>query len=144
MAGTDALGSSLALVDGDLVFTPRTVADNGQQRTVRALAEVTGLPNLVQALTLRVLTPLGDDMFNTGYGFDAAAVFTQPAGARTTRDLVQLNLVRTLDTDPRVREIRDVTFQDPPAASLRRAWPVVVTLVTVAGDQVSVPLTVGA
>lgn len=144
MAGTGALGRSLALVDGDLVFVSQTITDGGQQGTVRALAEVTGLPNLVQALTLRVLTPLGGDMFNTGYGFDAAAVFTQPASARTARDLIQLNLVRTLDTDPRVREIRDVTFLDPPAGSLRRAWPVVVTLVTVAGDQVSVPLTVGA
>jgi hypothetical protein len=132
MASTDALGRSLELRDGDLVLT------GGQ------LAEVAGLPNLIQALTLRVLTPLGDDQFNTTYGFDAAAVFAQSANARTVRDLVQLNLVRTLGADARVREIRDVTFLDPPAGSLRRAWPVVVTIITVDGAQQTVPLTVGA
>ena len=43
MASTDAYGHSLALVDGDLVLA------NG------AFATVSGLPNLVQALVLRVL-----------------------------------------------------------------------------------------
>jgi hypothetical protein len=93
---------------------------------------------------LRVLTPLGDDQYNTTYGFDAAAVFTPSATARTARDLVQLNLVRTLGTDARVREIRDVSFLDPPAESHRRAWPIVVTIITIDGAQQAVSLTVGA
>jgi hypothetical protein len=126
------LGRSLRLQDGDLVFADRS------------FAEVSGVPNLLQALTLRVLTPLGDDQFNTTYGFDAAEVFTRPATARTARDLVQLNLVRTLGTDARVREIRDVSFLDLPAASRRRAWSVMVTIITVDGDQQTVGLTVGA
>src|SRR4051812_22607173 len=119
MAGTSTLGRSLLLRDGDLVL-----ADG-------SLLEVSGLPNLVQALTLRVLTPLGDDRFNTRYGLDAADVFTRATTVRTGRDLVQLNLVRTLGTDARVREIREVAFLEPPSASRRRDWPVVVTLITV-------------
>jgi hypothetical protein len=128
MAGR--LGRSLELRDGDLVLT------GGR------FAEVSGVANLIQALTLRVLTPLGDDRFNTTYGFDAADVFTRPATVRTARDLIQLNLVRTLGTDQRVREIRDVVFPDPPAHSRRRTWPVEVTVLTVENETRTVPLTV--
>jgi hypothetical protein len=113
------LGHSLALVDGDLVLE-----DGG-------LVEVSGLPNLIQALALRVLTPLGSDQFNTGYGFDAQNIFTQPANARTVRDLITLNLVRTLEPDDRVREIRDVVFLDPAEAHRRRSWTVAVSIVTI-------------
>jgi hypothetical protein len=116
------LGHSLALVDGDLVL------QDGR------LGEVSGQANLVQALALRVLTPLGSDQFNTGYGFDAQNVFTQPATARTAQDLVSLNLVRTLSTDNRVREIRDVVFLDPAAAHHRRSWTVEVTIMTIGNE----------
>jgi hypothetical protein len=136
MAASSALGRSLLLRDGDLVLA------GGR------FVEVSGVANLVQALTLRVLTPLGDDRFNTAYGFDAAGVFAAAASARTARDLVQLNLVRTLGTDPRVAEVREVRFLEPPD-SRRRAWPVEVTVITTATAQrgqqaVTVPLRVGA
>jgi len=142
MADPDALGRSLAVRDGDLVLLDRVAAEDG--RTVRTFAEVGGVANLAQALTLRVLTPLGSDVFNTGYGFDAAEVLTGAATARTARDLVQLNLVRTLGTDARVREIREVTFRDPPAATRRRAWPVEVTIVAVDGGLYALSVPVGA
>lgn len=132
MVTTHPLGRSLLLRDGDLVLS------GGR------LVEVSGAPNLIQALTLRVLTPLGDDRFNTGYGFDAAEVFASAATARGVRDLVQLNLVRTLGTDPRVREIRSVVFLDPPQATRHRSWPVTITLVAVDGGQQTATLTVGA
>ncbi|HYY81162.1 MAG TPA: hypothetical protein VFD04_18570 [Actinomycetes bacterium] len=126
------LGHSLALVDGDLVL------EGGN------LAEVSGLPNLVQALALRVLTPLGSDQFNTGYGFDAENVFTQPASARTVRDLLTLNLVRTLGTDDRVREVRDVVFLDPAEAHRRRSWTVEVSIVTIGNQPETFTLRLGA
>jgi hypothetical protein len=97
-----AFGHSLRLVDGDLAV------EQGR------LLEVDGIDNLVQALVLRILTPLGNDVFNTGYGFDARNVFTQPAGARMTRELIRLNLVRTLSPDPRLREVTAITFPDEP------------------------------
>jgi hypothetical protein len=113
------LGHSLALVDGDLVL------EDGR------LVEVVGVSNLIQALALRVLTPLGSDQFNTGYGFDAENIFTQPATARTVRDLISLNLVRTLSADDRVRELRDVVFLDPAEAHRRRSWTVEVSILAI-------------
>jgi hypothetical protein len=129
LATGGGLGRGLRLVDGDLVIA------NG------ALAEVDGLPNLIQALTLRVLTPFGSDVFNTGYGFDAAGVFGQPATARTIADLIRLNLVRTLATDARVREIREVTVR--PAAD-RRLWTAEVSVVTSDGRAQTVPVRIEA
>jgi hypothetical protein len=132
MASSPTFGSSLELDDGDLVLA------GGR------LAAVSGLPNLIQALALRVLTPFGDDQFNTTYGFDATAVFGQAATARTLRDLIQLNLAKTLGADPRVSEIRDVTFLAPPDGSQGRSWPVLVTIVAADGSQQAIPLTVEA
>ena len=71
MAGPTTLGRSLKLGDGDLVMVDQVVAGDGGTRTVRTLEETSGVANLAQALTLRVLTPSGADIFNTTYGFDA-------------------------------------------------------------------------
>jgi hypothetical protein len=98
------------------------------------LAEVDGIANLTQALTLRVLTPFGSDRFNTGYGLDVTRAFTEPNGVRMVKELIRLNLVRTLGTDPRVREVREVTFVDDTAARHRRMWTVEVDLETVGGS----------
>jgi hypothetical protein len=124
-------GHGLELDDGDLVLT------GGR------LSEVDGLANLVQALTLRVLTPLGDDRFDTRYGFDAAAVFGQPVGAPAVADLIRLNLVRTLATDPRVAEVSDVSFLDPAAGRTGRVWTVAVTVVTADGSPQTLTVRVG-
>lgn len=117
--------------DGDLVLADGT------------LSEVDGTDNLVQALTLRVLTPLGDDRFDTRYGFDAAAVFGRPAGAHAVADLIRLNLVRTLATDPRVAEVSDVSFPDAAAARVSRVWTVAVTVVTADGPPQTLTVQVG-
>jgi hypothetical protein len=136
-------GHSLRLTDGDLELS----ANGGQLR----LVEIDGVANLVQALTLRILTPRGSDRFNTGYGLDLAQIFSAPNGVRMVKELVKLNLVSTLATDPRVRQIRRVTFDDDrvgpqggPAAEAalravrrRRAWTVEVELDTVAGEPVT-------
>jgi hypothetical protein len=134
------LGRGLAIRDGDLVPLDR-IAEDG--RVVRGFEEITGVANLAQALNLRIQTPLGSDVFDTRYGFDAAEVFAATATARTARDLVQLNLVRTLGTDARVREIRQVTFLDPLEVSRHRSWPVEVTVVAADGEQYTVTLQAG-
>ncbi|MGI8334814.1 hypothetical protein ACRYCC_33090 [Actinomadura scrupuli] len=139
---TSPFGRGLLLDDGDLVMT--------QGR----LREVEGAANLSQALTLRVLTPFGSDPFNTGYGLDIAAAFTQANSVSVVKQLVQLNLVRTLGTDPRVRDIRQVVFDDDPnlpeinRAAVRnahrhRVWTVQAELETVAGDPLTLLLDVG-
>jgi phage baseplate assembly protein W len=132
-AGADALGRGLRLDDGDLVL------DGGR------LAEVAGAANLSQALTLRILTPAGSDRFNTRYGLDLSRVFSEPSGVRMVKELIKLNVVSTLGTDPRVRDIRQITFDDDPervaadptgadTARRRRRWTVEVRLDTVVGS----------
>jgi phage baseplate assembly protein W len=128
MAAAD-FGTSLRLTDGDLVFSEGS------------FQQVSGLPNLAQALTIRVLTPLGSDPFNPTYGFDTRSVFTQGVGSHLAKELVKLNLVRTLSADPRVREVLDIQFQAVDLA--RRGWRVEVTLATAAGQTSTLQLRLG-
>ncbi|MBU2670218.1 hypothetical protein KOI35_42630 [Actinoplanes bogorensis] len=123
------LGHSLELRDGDLVMA------GGR------MATVAGLANAVQALTLRVLTPLGTDRFAVTYGLDLVPVLTQAVGARTAQDLLRLSLVRTLGSDPRVREIQDVTVSPDPG---KRLWRVEVVLIVVDGTARELTFEVGA
>jgi hypothetical protein len=142
----DALGHSLLLADGDIAF-----ADHG-------LVEAHGRENLIQALVLRVLTPLGTDPFATGYGLDVQHMFTQPVATHVVKELIKLNLVRTLSTDPRVSEIRDIVFPDDAetvaanpaldadAARIRRQsrlWRVAVTIIAVDQTTQTFDLTIG-
>ncbi|WP_105969041.1 GPW/gp25 family protein [Streptomyces geranii] len=127
---TTSFGRGLLLDDGDLVVTGG------------ALREVESVANLSQALTLRLLTPFGSDPFNTGYGLDIGRIFTRPDPVSVARQLVQLNLVRTLGTDPRVRDVREVVFEDGPDRD-RRVWTVRVELDTVAGDPLTLLVDVG-
>jgi hypothetical protein len=126
---TSITGTGLSVSDGDLVFT------GGD------LATVTGAANLLQALRLRVLTPLGSDRYDTRYGLDTRAVFTQPLGVQAARDVLRLNLVRTLGTDRRVQEVRDVRIVDD--AQSRRSRVFSATVQLVAADSTPATLTVG-
>ncbi|MEW2352939.1 hypothetical protein [Spirillospora sp. NPDC029432] len=103
-----ALGHSLLLEDGDLVMR------GGR------LAEVSGRDNLVQALTLRLLTPYGSDRFDTGYGLSLKEALTGTRSPRMVRELLRLEIVRTLAADPRVAEVLDVRFT--PVEGTRRRW----------------------
>jgi hypothetical protein len=129
-AGRSPFGYSLALDQGDLVF------DGGRLRIVP------GVANLVQALTLRVLTPYGSDRFNVTYGLDVRRTFTDPHGRRTSRELLRLDLVRTLGSDPRVAEVRDVIFADDVEPGLRVAGAEVI-VETVAGTTATLAIDPG-
>jgi hypothetical protein len=102
LASEDQFGYSLLLDEGDIVLK------NGTLKLIE------GKSNLLQALSLRVLTPFGSDIFNISYGLDLTEAFTQPLGLNMVKEFLKLNLVRTLGTDPRVQEIRDVLFEDDP------------------------------
>jgi hypothetical protein len=137
MTTPGSFGTGLRIDDGDLVF------EGGQ------LVEVTGVANLVQALTIRVLTPLGSDRFDTSYGLDVTQVFTQPNGVRMVKELLKLNLISTLLSDPRVSEVRQVTFDEDNgltpeviAAHHRRVWTVQAELETANGTPVTLPVNV--
>ena len=144
------LGRSLAVEDGDVVFE--------QVAGVARLREVAGMPNLMQALELRVLTPLGSDRFNTLYGLDYEQIFGSEEGLRMVKELIKLNLVRTLATDNRVADVRDIFFQDdeeylarhPEVSELelradrvRRRWEVEALLDTAEAGEVALRLRIG-
>jgi hypothetical protein len=95
-------GHGFKLVNGDLLV------QDGR------LAEISGQDNLLQALALRILTPLAQDVFNTTYGLDVSAAFTEPNPLNVVKQIIKLNLVRTLATDRRVADIRDIFFEDEP------------------------------
>ncbi|HYU75253.1 MAG TPA: hypothetical protein VEL31_21500 [Ktedonobacteraceae bacterium] len=139
-------GYSLALIDGDIAF------DNGTLRIVE------GKRNLLQALELRVLTPFDSDPFNTTYGLDVKDAFTLPGNIRMVKELLKLSLVRSLATDPRVRDIREVLFEDDPsylaqhpqitaemvqADRRSRFWHVDVVIETIDGQTASLSLNIG-
>ncbi|WP_326673422.1 hypothetical protein [Streptomyces canus] len=136
-------GSGFRLRDGDLVLA----ADHhGSEPQL-----VHGLANLEQALTLRLLTPFGTDPLNARYGLDVRRAFTGSNNRRTVKELIRLEVVRTLGSDPRVREVAEVLFDDDPqfvaqvvAAGGRpsdhrpRLWQVLVTVETVQNVTTSV------
>jgi hypothetical protein len=140
-------GFSLALENGDLVIN-----DAGQ------LQQVSGRENLLQALQLRVQTPFGSDRFNVNYGLDMTATFTQAQPLNLVKQLIQLDVVRSLGTDPRVREIQEVIFSDDstylarhpdiPLQTLQarravRLWDVEATVITADGSTATLALTLG-
>ena len=114
MADKTPFGFSLALIDGDIAFGDSDQPTTGNGVTLRTLQLVSGRANLLQALKLRVLTAVGSDIFNTGYGLDVQDVFTQANTISLVKELLKLSLVRTLGTDPRVNEVRDIIFADDP------------------------------
>src|SRR5262249_29582447 len=102
------MSTALTLDEGDLAFSKDL--DLGKLE----LRQISGADSLMQALVLRVQTPLGNDRFNTTYGLDLGAAFIQPATVSAVQGVIKLNLVQTLGTDPRVSDVVDVQFVTDP------------------------------
>jgi hypothetical protein len=147
MSDLERFGSSLLMDAGDLVLE----AGPGGTR----FRAVEGLPNLMQAVELRVLTPFASDRFNTTYGLDYEQIFTHAAGLRMVKELIRLNLVRTIGTDRRVQDVREIVFvgdaqymarhpEVTPAAAReerrRRLWRIEVVIDTRDAQALTVPL----
>lgn len=96
------LSRSLKLLNGDLIL------DNNDFATVR------GQENFLQAMQVMIETPFGSDIFNVNYGFDLLSCISQPQAVARIKDLIRLNVVKSLSLDNRVREIREVVFDDEP------------------------------
>jgi hypothetical protein len=125
------LGTGLRVDGGDIVVR------GGQ------LALVSGTANLAQALELRVLTPLGSDRYDVRYGLDIAGIFASTGVAGEVGDLIRLNLVRTIGSEPRVQDIRDIRVE-PLDDTGRRAWRAEVSIVTAGGSAADLTVKVGA
>lgn len=137
-AQTLALGTSLALVNGDFALQGND------------LALVSGRDNFAQSLLVIIDTPFGSDPVNINYGLDVAAIFTVANTVRSIKDVIRLNLVKSLSNDDRVATVGDVVFDDDPefarlarelasdtgavTARRSRAWHAVVTFTAVLGE----------
>ncbi len=124
-------GTGLRVDNGDVVF------EDGR------LALISGLANLAQALQLRVLTPLGSDRYDVRYGLDVEGIFASAGVASEVGDVIRLNLVRTLGSEPRVQDIRDIRIE-PLDGTGRRAWRAEVSIVTADGSASELTVKVGA
>jgi phage baseplate assembly protein W len=140
----DAFGHSFVLDDGDFVL------QEGD------LALVSGTDNLLQALNVMIYTGFGTDVFNVNYGLDAKSVFTTAQTTRAAKELIRLNLVKSISQDDRVTLIKEVVFDDDPRyyellsaenAALNeqtrrstRQWQALVVLQTIAAGEVALRL----
>ena len=143
--GSPSLGVSLELADGDLAYD-----------TLRGdLRLVTDQPALAQALELAIETQLGSDLMNATFGFDRTSIGAYAFALHTRKEYVKMQLVRCVTADRRVRDVRDIFFEDdaryfelhnlPPAvqqqivaqARASREYTVYVLVDTIADDALS-------
>lgn len=96
------LGRSLRLANGDLAIN-----DND-------FAPIVDRDNFIQALQVMIETPMGSDVFNVSYGFDLLNSISAPQTVSLIKDLIRLNIVKSLSHDDRVREIKEIAFGDEP------------------------------
>lgn len=143
------LGRSIRLSDGDFGLVLGEPDENGKQWL--DLAPVSGRENFAQALRVIIETPFGSDQVNVNYGLDVAAIFTVANSVRSIKDVIRLNLVKSLSVDDRVREIVGIVFDDEPDFALLapelaggdpgararrgRAWHAVVRFTTIGNSQ---------
>lgn len=135
-------GRSLRLADGDLAF------EQGD------LAIVRGRENFLQSIRVIVETPAGSDVFNVNYGFDLAGILQAATSVRHTKELIRLNIVKSVSQDSRVREIKEIVFSDEdrfadlvpgladgarPSARMRE-WHAVVIVETISEGEVALRL----
>lgn len=98
-----AYGRSLFLDEGDLIL------EAGRLR------EVEGVENLIQGLVLRLRTPWAGDRLNATYGLDVTDAFTAGLPRALAKEVLRLNLIRTVSGDPRVADVDRVLFDDDDA-----------------------------
>jgi phage baseplate assembly protein W len=103
------------------------------------LATVAGVDNLSQSLTLALTTRLGDDIFDTSYGFDGLNALADEIDPILQRERIRVGIVSVLQRDSRVRQITDVTL-DGDVFARSRTLAVTVSFRTIASTQVSVSL----
>lgn len=137
-------GRSLELFEGDLRF------DEGDFKGV------SGRDNFLQSLQVMIETPFATDIFNVTYGFDLLEILKSPHNVRLAKELIRLNIVKTVSRDDRVREIKEVVFDDEsrffeilPDQSAdesrrkrktERRWEAVVVLQTIPEEEVAFKL----
>jgi hypothetical protein len=95
-----SFGRSLKLAESDLLF------EEGD------LAMIVGRDNFLQGMQVMIETPFATDVFNVNYGFDILGILSSPQSVPRIKDLIRLNIVKSVSQDNRVREIKEVVFDD--------------------------------
>ncbi|HET8922547.1 MAG TPA: hypothetical protein VFN26_06075 [Candidatus Acidoferrum sp.] len=111
--------------------------------TGRDFARVSAMDNLGQNLTIALTTRLGDDIFNSQFGFDGLNAIAEGTETILVRERIRISIIQVLRRDPRIRRILDVKLDDgrlesAPAGS--RELDVSVAFETVTGDQNTISL----
>src|SRR5262245_33459662 len=65
-------------------------------------------------MQVMIETPFATDIFNVNYGFDLLSILGSAQSVRLSKELIRLNVVKSLSQDNRVREIKEVVFDDDP------------------------------
>jgi hypothetical protein len=144
ISNPDPFGRTLTLADGDLQFAKGD------------FTMVVGRDELLQGLNVMIGTPFASDIFNVSYGFDLLSALSSPLPPQAIQDVIRLNIVKSITTDDRIREVKEVVFDDDPhfydlspqsnladRSKTRRnfrSWQAIVVLRTVSGADVSVSL----
>jgi hypothetical protein len=137
-------GRSLRLTDGDLFF------DEGD------LVMIAGRENFLQSMQIMIETPFATDIFNVNYGFDLLSILGSAQSVRLIKELIRLNIVKSVSQDDRVREIQEVVFDDDPrffeilpdqntdehrrTRKSERRWQAIVVLATISEGEVALRL----
>jgi hypothetical protein len=138
------LGRSLRLLNGDLDL----IGDD--------FTAVADEDNFIQALQVMIETPMGSDIFNVSYGFDLLNSISAPQPPSFVKDLIRLNIVKSLSLDDRVKEIKEIAFSDEPrffeinpgfdpeetrrAIKRSRSWQAVIVVQTITEGDVALSL----
>ena len=129
------LGQGLALEAVDALGRDLVLAADGSDLTF-----VDGPDNLSQGLAVAVLTPLGADVFNTGFGFDGLTALSQETSPLLLRERVRVSIVKLLTNDPRVQRVVDVRLVDErldSPSTPQRVLQVSVAFQAITGDQLT-------
>ena len=102
MPTPSVFGRSLVLNDGDLAF------ESGDFQIIA------GRDNFFQGMRAMINTPTGSDIFNVRYGFDLLSCLAAPKSPSVIKQLIKLNIVKSLSTDNRIRQIEEIAFDDEP------------------------------
>jgi phage baseplate assembly protein W len=137
-------GRSLRLTDGDLFFDQRDLAMTADRE------------NFLQSMQVMIETPFATDIFNVNYGFDLMSILGSAQSVRLSKELMRLNIVKSLSRDDRVREVQEVVFDDEPrffeilpdqnvdehrrTRKSKRRWQAIVVLATIAEGEVALRL----
>ncbi len=131
------LGKSLELRHGDLAVVDKD------------FALIHDRDNFLQALQVMIETPMGSDIFNVSYGFDLLNSISAPQSISFIKDLIRLNIVKSLSLDDRVREIKEIAFseispefepEETRRLRKRDRWQAVVVLQTITEGDVALSL----